>query len=42
MEQLDIIRTPNPQVTFGTGIHLFLGAQLACVEPQGAIEKRFT
>jgi cytochrome P450 len=41
-EQMDITRSPNPQVTFGTGIHICLGAQLARVEAQVALEKLFT
>jgi cytochrome P450 len=38
-EQLDITRSPNPHVAFGTGGHFCLGAQLARVEAQVALEK---
>jgi cytochrome P450 len=38
-EQMDITRSPNPHVAFGTGSHFCLGAQLARVEAQVAIEK---
>jgi cytochrome P450 len=41
-EQLDITRSPNPHVGFGTGAHFCLGAQLARVEAQVVIEKLFT
>ena len=41
-ERMDITRSPNPQVTFGTGIHICLGAQLARVEAQVALQKLFT
>jgi cytochrome P450 len=41
-EQLDITRSPNPHVGFGTGSHFCLGAQLARVETQVVIEKIFS
>jgi cytochrome P450 len=41
-ERMDITRSPNPHVAFGTGIHFCLGAQLARVETQVAFEKIFT
>jgi cytochrome P450 len=41
-QRMDVTRSPNPQVTFGTGIHICLGAQLARVEAQVAIQKLFT
>ena len=41
-ERLDITRSPNPHVAFGTGSHFCLGAQLARVEAQVVIEKLFT
>jgi cytochrome P450 len=41
-EKMDITRSPNPQLTFGTGMHVCLGAQLARVETQVAIQKLFT
>ena len=41
-ERLDVTRSPNPHVAFGTGIHFCLGAQLARVEAQVAIEKVFS
>jgi cytochrome P450 len=41
-ERLDITRSPNPHVAFGTGAHFCLGAQLARIEAQVAIEKVFS
>jgi cytochrome P450 len=41
-DRLDIARAPNPHVAFGAGPHFCLGAQLARVETQIAIEKLFT
>lgn len=41
-EALDLARTPNPHLTFGSGMHFCLGAQLARVEAQVAFEKLFT
>jgi cytochrome P450 len=41
-EQLDVGRSPNPHVAFGTGSHFCLGAQLARVEAQVVTEKLFT
>jgi cytochrome P450 len=41
-ECMDLSRAPNPHVAFGTGVHFCLGAQLARVEAQVAIEKVFT
>jgi cytochrome P450 len=41
-ERLDLTRSPNPHVAFGTGGHFCLGAQLARVEAQVVIEKVFT
>jgi cytochrome P450 len=41
-EQMDIARSPNPHVALGTGMHFCLGAQLARVETQVAIERLFT
>jgi cytochrome P450 len=41
-ERLDITRSPNPHVAFGTGAHFCLGAQLARSEAQVVIEKVFT
>jgi cytochrome P450 len=41
-QRLDVGRSPNPHVTFGTGSHFCLGAQLARVEAQVVIEKLFT
>jgi cytochrome P450 len=41
-ERLDITRAPNPHVAFGSGVHFCLGAQLARVEAQVAVEKVFT
>jgi cytochrome P450 len=38
-EQMDVTRSPNPHVAFGTGAHFCLGAQLARVEAQVATEK---
>jgi cytochrome P450 len=40
-ERLDVGRSPNPHVTFGSGAHFCLGAQLARVEAQVVIEKVF-
>jgi cytochrome P450 len=41
-ERLDISRSPNPHVAFGSGMHFCLGAQLARVEAQVVVEKLFT
>ena len=41
-ERLDITRSPNPHVAFGTGAHFCLGAQLARIEAQVVIEKLFS
>jgi cytochrome P450 len=41
-ERMDITRSPNPHVAFGTGMHFCLGAQLARVEAQVVLEKVFT
>jgi cytochrome P450 len=41
-ERLDVGRSPNPHVAFGTGSHFCLGAQLARVEAQVVTEKVFT
>src|SRR5262249_61471542 len=41
-ERMDLSRAPNPHVAFGTGMHFCLGAQLAHVEAQVALEKLFT
>jgi cytochrome P450 len=41
-EKLDLSRSPNPHVTFGSGIHFCLGAQLARVEAQVGFERLFT
>jgi cytochrome P450 len=41
-ERLDVGRSPNPHVAFGTGSHFCLGAQLARVEAQVVTEKLFT
>jgi cytochrome P450 len=40
-ERLDVGRSPNPHVAFGTGSHFCLGAQLARVEAQVATQKLF-
>jgi cytochrome P450 len=40
-ERLDVGRSPNPHVAFGTGSHFCLGAQLARVEAQVVTEKLF-
>jgi cytochrome P450 PksS len=40
-ERLDLARSPNPHVAFGTGAHFCLGAQLARVEAQVVLEKLF-
>jgi cytochrome P450 len=40
--KLDLSRSPNPHVTFGSGIHFCLGAQLARVEAQVGFERLFT
>jgi cytochrome P450 PksS len=39
---LDLARSPNPHVSFGSGIHFCLGAQLARVEAQVGFERLFT
>src|SRR5262249_37682768 len=41
-ERLDITRSPNPHVAFGSGVHFCLGAQLARVEAQVVMERLFT
>jgi cytochrome P450 len=41
-EQMDLTRSPNPHLAFGTGSHFCLGAQLARVEAQVVLEKVFT
>jgi cytochrome P450 len=41
-EKLDLSRSPNPHVSFGSGIHFCLGAQLARVEAQVGFERLFT
>jgi cytochrome P450 len=40
-ERLDVGRSPNPHVAFGTGGHFCLGAQLARVEAQVVTERLF-
>ena len=41
-EKLDLSRSPNPHVAFGSGMHFCLGAQLARVEAQVGFERLFT
>jgi cytochrome P450 len=41
-DKLDLSRSPNPHVSFGSGIHFCLGAQLARVEAQVGFERLFT
>jgi cytochrome P450 len=41
-ERLDITRSPNPHLAFGSGVHFCLGAQLACVEAQVVMGRLFT
>jgi cytochrome P450 PksS len=41
-EKLDLARSPNPHVAFGSGIHFCLGAQLARVEARVGFERLFT
>jgi cytochrome P450 len=41
-ERMEISRSPNPHVAFGSGKHFCLGAQLARVEAQVVLEKVFT
>jgi cytochrome P450 len=41
-EKLDLARSPNPHVSFGSGMHFCLGAQLARVEAQVGLERLFT
>jgi cytochrome P450 len=40
--RLDVGRSPNPHVAFGTGSHFCLGAQLARVEAQVVFQKLLT
>jgi cytochrome P450 len=40
--KLDLSRSPNPHVSFGSGIHFCLGAQLARLEAQVGFERLFT
>ena len=41
-EKLNVSRSPNPHVSFGSGIHFCLGAQLARAEAQVGFERLFT
>jgi hypothetical protein len=41
-DELDLSRSTNPHVSFGSGIHYCLGAQLARVEAQVGFERLFT
>ncbi len=41
-ELFDISRTPNPHLSFGTGVHICLGLKLARAETQIALERIFT
>lgn len=41
-EQLDLRRQPNRHLAFGTGIHVCLGARLASVETEIALQRLFT
>jgi cytochrome P450 len=41
-EKLDFARSPNPHLSFGSGIHFCLGAQLARVEAQVGFERLFS
>jgi cytochrome P450 len=41
-DRLDIRRQPNRHVAFGTGIHVCLGAKLARVETEIALQRLFT
>jgi cytochrome P450 len=40
--KLDLARSPNPHLSFGSGMHFCLGAQLARVEAQVGFERLFT
>jgi cytochrome P450 PksS len=40
--KLDLGRSPNPHLSFGSGMHFCLGAQLARVEAQVGFERLFT
>ena len=39
--KLDLARSPNPHLSFGSGMHFCLGAQLARVEGQVGFERLF-
>jgi cytochrome P450 len=41
-DKLQLSRSPNPHVSFGSGMHFCLGAQLARAEAQVGIERLFT
>jgi cytochrome P450 len=41
-DRLNLSRSPNPHVSFGSGIHFCLGAQLARLEAQVGFERLFT
>jgi cytochrome P450 len=41
-DKLDLSRSPNPHVSFGSGMHFCLGAQLARSEAQVGFERLFT
>jgi cytochrome P450 len=41
-DRLDLRRHPNRHLAFGTGIHVCLGAKLASVETEIALQRLFT
>jgi cytochrome P450 len=41
-ERMDVTRSPNPHLAFGSGVHFCLGAHLARVEAQVVMERLFT
>ena len=41
-EKFDILRNPNPHLTFGSGVHICLGLKLAKAEAEIAFERLLT
>ena len=41
-ESFNILRSPNPHLTFGTGVHVCLGLKLARAETEVALKQLFS